>query len=79
MDIPVTMTSRCAKLTQPRHDAIASLNFRMAKKKTMRPTNITTVTITLLGCAQWRSSLRHCATSQKDAGSIRDGMIGVFR
>jgi len=33
----------------------------------------TTVTDT-----QWRSWLRHCATSRKVAGSIPDGVIGIF-
>ena len=28
---------------------------------------------------QWRSWLRHCATSRKVAGSIPDGVIGIFR
>ena len=28
---------------------------------------------------RWRSWLRHCATSQKVAGSIPDGVIGIFR
>jgi len=27
---------------------------------------------------QWCSWLRHCATSQKAAGSIPDGVIGIF-
>ena len=27
---------------------------------------------------RWRSWLRHCATSQKVAGSIPDGVIGIF-
>ena len=27
---------------------------------------------------RWHSSLRHCATSQKVAGSIPDGVIGIF-
>ena len=27
---------------------------------------------------QWRSWLRHCATSRKVAGSIPDGVIGIF-
>jgi hypothetical protein len=27
----------------------------------------------------WRSWLRHCATSQKVAGSIPEGVIGIFR
>ena len=26
----------------------------------------------------WRSLLRHCATSRKAAGSIPDGVIGIF-
>jgi len=26
----------------------------------------------------WRISLRHCATSRKVAGSISDGVIGIF-
>jgi hypothetical protein len=28
---------------------------------------------------RWRSWLRHCATSRKVAGSIPDGVIGIFR
>ena len=27
----------------------------------------------------WRSWLRHCATSRKVAGSVFDGVIGIFR
>ena len=27
---------------------------------------------------RWRSSLRHCATSRKVAGSISDGVIEIF-
>jgi hypothetical protein len=27
---------------------------------------------------RWRSWLRHCATSRKYAGSIPDGLIGIF-
>ena len=27
---------------------------------------------------QWRSWLRHCATSRNVAGSIPDGVIGIF-
>ena len=27
---------------------------------------------------RWSSWLRHCATSQKVAGSIPDGVIGIF-
>ena len=30
------------------------------------------------GGTQWRSWLRHCATSQKVAGSIPDGVNGIF-
>ena len=30
------------------------------------------------GGPRWRSWLRHCATSQKVAGSIPDGVIGIF-
>jgi hypothetical protein len=29
-------------------------------------------------CARWRSWLRHCATSRKVAGSIPDGVTGIF-
>jgi len=28
--------------------------------------------------ARWRSWLRHCATSRKVAGSIPDGVFGIF-
>ena len=30
------------------------------------------------GCTQWHSCSRHCTTSQKVAGSIPDGIIGIF-
>ena len=30
------------------------------------------------GGTRWRSWLRHCATSRKAAGSIPDGIIGIF-
>jgi len=30
------------------------------------------------GGTRWRSWLRHCATSRKVAGSISDGVIGIF-
>ena len=30
------------------------------------------------GGTRWRSWFRHCATSQKVAGSIPDGVIGIF-
>jgi hypothetical protein len=30
------------------------------------------------GGTRWRSRLRHCATSRKVAGSIPDGVIGIF-
>jgi len=33
----------------------------------------------VVGGTLWRSSLRHCATSQKVAGSILDEVIGIFR
>jgi hypothetical protein len=31
-----------------------------------------------LRCTRWRSWLRHCAISRKVAGSIPDGVIGIF-
>ena len=31
-----------------------------------------------IGATRWRSWLRHCATSRKVAGSIPDGVIGIF-
>ena len=33
---------------------------------------------TCFGGPRWRSWLRHCATSRKVAGSIPDGVIGIF-
>ena len=30
------------------------------------------------GGPRWLSRLRHCATSQKVAGSVPDGVIGIF-
>jgi len=32
----------------------------------------------LYWCSWWRSTSRHCATSRKFAGSIPDGVIGIF-
>jgi len=32
----------------------------------------------LIGGIPWRSWLRHCSTSRKVAGSITDGLIGIF-
>ena len=34
--------------------------------------------VQLSGGTRWRSRLRHCATNQKVAGSIPDGVIGIF-
>jgi hypothetical protein len=31
------------------------------------------------GGTRWRSWLRHCAKSRKVAGSVIDGVIGIFR
>ena len=45
------------------------------------PTTIILLTYLLYSLywwTRWRSWLRHCATSQKVAGSIPDGVIGVF-
>jgi hypothetical protein len=33
---------------------------------------------TILGGTRWRSCLRHCATRREVAGSIPDGVIGIF-
>jgi hypothetical protein len=33
---------------------------------------------TFLGGKRWRSWLRHCATRRYVAGSIPDGVIGIF-
>ena len=32
-----------------------------------------------MGGTRWRSWLRHCATSRKAAGSIPEGVIGIFQ
>jgi hypothetical protein len=42
----------------------------------MRSTNMN-FTVTMWG-TRWRSWLRHCATSRKVAGSIPDGITGIF-
>ena len=39
---------------------------------------VSTTTRSSLLCTWWRSWLRHCATSRKVAGSIPDGVIGIF-
>jgi len=33
---------------------------------------------TVIGGTRWRTRLRHCATSQKVAVSIPDGVIGIY-
>jgi hypothetical protein len=35
--------------------------------------------VSLFGGTRWRSWLRHCATNCKVAGSIPDGVTGVFQ
>jgi hypothetical protein len=40
---------------------------------------INLVYITLFGSTRWRSWLRNCATNRQVAGSIPDGVIGIFR
>ena len=41
--------------------------------------NTTFAVLFILYCStQWRSWLRHCATSRKIAGSIPDGVTGIF-
>jgi hypothetical protein len=46
---------------------------REEKRRNLEPSSTT------LGGTRWRSWLRHCATSRKVAGSITDGVIGIFR
>jgi hypothetical protein len=45
---------------------------------TIRTTKTTTTTTTTTGGTRWCRWLRHCATSQKVAGSIPDGVFGIF-
>jgi hypothetical protein len=46
----------------------------------LQPTDITRTQYTKFHCAvtRWCSWLRHCATNRKVAGSIPDGIIGIF-
>ena len=44
----------------------------------MRGIIISFMSLSLCPGPRWRSWLRHCATSQKVAGSIPDGVIGIF-
>ena len=45
----------------------------------MEPENpISATTVRSLWGTRWRNWLRHCSTSQKVAGSIPDGVIGVL-
>ena len=37
-----------------------------------------TVVLAKVGGTRWHSWLRHCATRRKVAGSIPDGVIGIF-
>jgi hypothetical protein len=41
------------------------------------PPSFFVIVYQLLG-TRWRSLLRHCATSRKIAGSIPNGVIGIF-
>jgi hypothetical protein len=46
--------------------------------ETFRTCWILSITIFIWG-TRWRSWLRHCATYQKGAGSIPDGVTGIFQ
>ena len=51
------------------------------KKKERSMKRISKISVELLyirGSTLWRSWLRHCATSRKVAGSISNGVIGIF-
>jgi len=53
-------------------------------KNSHSPSHVVIFTLTLPQggggvVARWRNWLRHCATSRKVAGSIPDGVIGIFR
>jgi hypothetical protein len=65
-------------------DAVQQSNkFWVFSNTTVSPSNLvdlmTSATfMSLWGTTRWRSSLRRCATSRKVAGSIPDGVIGIF-
>ena len=55
----------------PSHDTYL-LHYMQTKTETYDAINLQVYS------SQWRSWLRHCATSQKVAGSIPVGVIGIF-
>jgi len=62
------------------HIGKMSWNVRFSipeKGKTLSFYNSSTFTHGVRG-TRWRSWLRHCATRRKVAGSIPDGVIGIF-
>ena len=53
---------------------LAVINILLIAGDNTRTVNSTS----FMGGTQWRSWLRHCATSRKVAGSIPDCVIGIF-
>jgi len=62
--IQITARNECSYTNTPQ-------NVR-SKQETSVESNVE------LGNTRWRSCWRHCATSRKVAGSIPDGVIGIF-
>jgi hypothetical protein len=56
----------------------SSLTDRITKLVFYINDNLYLCSVIKVGVSRWRSWLKHCATSRKDAGSISDCAIGIF-
>jgi hypothetical protein len=59
------------------HSSFALGNLRIADLKSYK--NLIIIRVYKAVLSGWCSSLRHCGTSQQVAGSIPDGVTGIFR
>jgi hypothetical protein len=52
--------------------------YILKREVTSNSCNVNSSTLLLIEGTQWRSWLRHCATTRNAAGSIPDGVTGIF-
>ena len=67
----------CSLRSQKNENCLTPTGYGTIKNRTPFNLNFEDGLIIQKG-TQWRSWLRHCATSRKVAGSIPDGVIGIF-
>jgi hypothetical protein len=78
---PVVSRQRAVDLIESRDEPGAACG--QARRESFRPftafNHFLKDSINLLEGTRWRSWLRHCVTSRKVAGSISDGVTGIFQ